>query len=203
MGQAPRSPSPGGKPVQNLCSKAATHGSRDPSQDPAPCHQKSLSLKKKKKSLDTLGGFLSCSGVAPPEASRLSPTELWSCSSQSSRSLRIHYGFFWPDALRPVTAGTKPDLATAPSPPFPTAHFGRMLTRAALSFQHPWSCPTFPPARSLLSIPLGISAEAVPRRGASVNTQGRWRDALSPSTTAAVAFPSHLCLHGAVWDVSW
>ncbi|NXE74170.1 T3JAM protein, partial [Cochlearius cochlearius] len=71
----------------------------------------------------------------------------------------------------------QPDLATAPSPPFPTAHFGRMLTRAALSFQHPWSCPTFPPARSLLSIPLGISAEAIPRQGASVNTQGKWRDA--------------------------
>ncbi|KAM6041210.1 TRAF3-interacting JNK-activating modulator isoform 2-T2 [Theristicus caerulescens] len=38
--------------------------------------------------------------------------------------------------------------------------------------QHPWSCPAFAPARSPLSIPLGISAEAVPRRGASVNTQG-------------------------------
>ncbi|NXF48708.1 T3JAM protein, partial [Oceanites oceanicus] len=46
---------------------------------------------------------------------------------------------------------------------------------AALSFQHAWSCPTFPPARSplSLSVPLDISAEAVPRRGASVNTQGR------------------------------
>ncbi|NXJ47876.1 T3JAM protein, partial [Spizaetus tyrannus] len=50
----------------------------------------------------------------------------------------------------------------------------KMLTWAALSFQHPWSCPTFPPAHSLLSlsVPLGISAGAVPRRGASVNTQG-------------------------------
>ncbi|XP_075578440.1 TRAF3-interacting JNK-activating modulator [Pelecanus crispus] len=40
--------------------------------------------------------------------------------------------------------------------------------------QHPWSCPTLPLARSglSLSIPLGISAEAVSRRGASVNTQG-------------------------------
>ncbi|XP_065505692.1 TRAF3-interacting JNK-activating modulator [Caloenas nicobarica] len=40
--------------------------------------------------------------------------------------------------------------------------------------QHPRSCATFPPARSplSLSVPLGISAEAVPRRGASVNTQG-------------------------------
>ncbi|NWU49223.1 T3JAM protein, partial [Dromas ardeola] len=71
-----------------------------------------------------------------------------------------------PGALYPVTAWTMPDPATA--------HFGEMLTHAALSFQHPWSCPTFPPAHSLLSlsIPLGISAEAVPRRGASVNTQG-------------------------------
>ncbi|NXI91010.1 T3JAM protein, partial [Psophia crepitans] len=36
------------------------------------------------------------------------------------------------------------------------------------------SCPTFSPARSLLGIsdPLGFSAEAVPRQGASVNTQG-------------------------------
>ncbi|KFV95866.1 TRAF3-interacting JNK-activating modulator, partial [Eurypyga helias] len=43
-----------------------------------------------------------------------------------------------------------------------------------LSFQHPWSSPTLPPAHTLLglSIPLGILAEAVPGRGASVNTQG-------------------------------
>ncbi|NXI55490.1 T3JAM protein, partial [Chloroceryle aenea] len=43
-----------------------------------------------------------------------------------------------------------------------------------LSFQHPWSCPTFPPTHSplSLSIPLGIPAGAVPGRGASVNTQG-------------------------------
>ncbi|NXT50300.1 T3JAM protein, partial [Pluvianellus socialis] len=60
----------------------------------------------------------------------------------------------------------------------------QMLTRAALSFQHTWSCPTFPSAHSLLSlgVPLGISAEAVPRRGASVNTQGSltrsWRGEL-------------------------
>ncbi|NXW13818.1 T3JAM protein, partial [Circaetus pectoralis] len=75
----------------------------------------------------------------------------------------------------------QPDTATAPSPPFLTAHFGELLTWAALSFQHPWSCPTFPPARSLvgLSVPLGISAGAVPRRGASVNTQGR-RGMLGP-----------------------
>ncbi|NXC66377.1 T3JAM protein, partial [Anhinga anhinga] len=44
---------------------------------------------------------------------------------------------------------------------------------AALSFQHPRSCPMFPPAHSLLSlsIPLSISAEAIPRQGASVSTQ--------------------------------
>ncbi|NWR61098.1 T3JAM protein, partial [Bucorvus abyssinicus] len=68
----------------------------------------------------------------------------------------------------------QPDLATASSPPFLTAHFGEMLTRAALSFQHLWSFPTFPPAHSLFSrsIPLGIPAGAIPRRGASVNTQG-------------------------------
>ncbi|KFP87312.1 TRAF3-interacting JNK-activating modulator, partial [Apaloderma vittatum] len=43
-----------------------------------------------------------------------------------------------------------------------------------LSFQPPWSCPTFPPARSSLSpsIPLSISGRAVPRRGASMNTRG-------------------------------
>ncbi|KAM9369396.1 TRAF3-interacting JNK-activating modulator [Phaethornis superciliosus] len=40
--------------------------------------------------------------------------------------------------------------------------------------QHPRSCPTFPPARSQLrlKVPFGISAEAVPRRSASLNTQG-------------------------------
>ncbi|NWS48163.1 T3JAM protein, partial [Probosciger aterrimus] len=48
----------------------------------------------------------------------------------------------------------------------------QMLTRAALSFQHPWSCPTFSPALSplSLSIPCSSSAEAIPRQG--VNTQG-------------------------------
>ncbi|NXT84364.1 T3JAM protein, partial [Zapornia atra] len=57
---------------------------------------------------------------------------------------------------------------TAPSPPLPTAHLGEMLTRATLSFQHPWSCPTL----SLAQPPLRISAAAVPRQGAPVNTQG-------------------------------
>ncbi|NWI84780.1 T3JAM protein, partial [Pitta sordida] len=48
------------------------------------------------------------------------------------------------------------------------------LTPAALSFQNSWSCPTFPPAHSLLhlSTPRGIAAEATPGRGDSVNTQG-------------------------------
>ncbi|XP_035750754.1 TRAF3-interacting JNK-activating modulator isoform X2 [Egretta garzetta] len=54
-------------------------------------------------------------------------------------------------------------------PPDPSS---RVEPRPLVLLQHPWSCPTFPPARSLLSIPLGISAEAIPRRGASVNTQG-------------------------------
>ncbi|NXN62574.1 T3JAM protein, partial [Rynchops niger] len=63
------------------------------------------------------------------------------------------------------------------------AHFGEMLTQAALSFQHPWSCPTFPAVHSplSLSIPLGISAEAVPKYGASVNTQGT-QTLTNPST---------------------
>ncbi|KAM6399134.1 TRAF3-interacting JNK-activating modulator [Rhynochetos jubatus] len=50
----------------------------------------------------------------------------------------------------------------------------RVEPRPPILLQHPWSSPTFPPAHSLLglSVPLGILAEAVPRRGASVNTQG-------------------------------
>ncbi|XP_017596634.1 PREDICTED: TRAF3-interacting JNK-activating modulator isoform X2 [Corvus brachyrhynchos] len=50
--------------------------------------------------------------------------------------------------------------------PLPSACFGETLTAAALSFQHPRSCPTLSPAQSLLhlSIPQG--------RGDSVNTQG-------------------------------
>ncbi|NXV42658.1 T3JAM protein, partial [Uria aalge] len=68
-----------------------------------------------------------------------------------------------------------PRLSILLQPDPATTHFGEMLTQAALSFQHPRSCPTFPPVHSplSLSIPLGISAEAVPKRGASVNTQGR------------------------------
>ncbi|NXA24729.1 T3JAM protein, partial [Ibidorhyncha struthersii] len=50
----------------------------------------------------------------------------------------------------------------------------RVDRRLSIPIQHPWSCPTFPPAHSplSLSIPLRISAEAVPRRGGSINTQG-------------------------------
>ncbi|XP_010176315.2 TRAF3-interacting JNK-activating modulator [Antrostomus carolinensis] len=60
----------------------------------------------------------------------------------------------------------------------PKAHL-----RPPALLQHPWSCPTFPPAHSQLSlsIPLGISAEAVPGRGASVNTQGT-QTLTNPST---------------------
>ncbi|XP_062461508.1 TRAF3-interacting JNK-activating modulator isoform X1 [Pezoporus occidentalis] len=48
----------------------------------------------------------------------------------------------------------------------------RLELRPSILLQHPWSCPTFPPAFSPLglSIPCSTSAEAIPRRG--VNTQG-------------------------------
>ncbi|NWQ59519.1 T3JAM protein, partial [Neopipo cinnamomea] len=48
------------------------------------------------------------------------------------------------------------------------------LPQAALSFQDSWSCPTSPPAQSLLrlSVPLGIPAETIPGQSDSVNTQG-------------------------------
>ncbi|XP_075632116.1 TRAF3-interacting JNK-activating modulator isoform X2 [Balearica regulorum gibbericeps] len=56
-------------------------------------------------------------------------------------------------------------------PPDPSS---RVEPRSPVLLQHPWSCPTFFPAHSPLGLsdPLGISAEAIPRRGASVNTQG-------------------------------
>ncbi|XP_048184202.1 TRAF3-interacting JNK-activating modulator isoform X7 [Corvus hawaiiensis] len=77
--------------------------------------------------------------------------------------------------------GQEPEARTPPDPssrvepspsillqvqPLPSACFGETLTAAALSFQHPRSCPTLSPAQSLLhlSIPQG--------RGDSVNTQG-------------------------------
>ncbi|NXB31640.1 T3JAM protein, partial [Eulacestoma nigropectus] len=75
--------------------------------------------------------------------------------------------------------GREPEARTPPDPssrgeprpsallqPLPSACFGETLTAAALSFQHPRSCPTFPPAQSLLRL-------SVPRgREDSVNTQG-------------------------------
>ncbi|NXP48495.1 T3JAM protein, partial [Heliornis fulica] len=54
---------------------------------------------------------------------------------------------------------------------------------AVLSFQHSWSCPTFSPSHP----PLGISAEAIPRQGDSMNTQGRLLQT-PPSLTALTHF---------------
>ncbi|NXT35813.1 T3JAM protein, partial [Pelecanoides urinatrix] len=69
--------------------------------------------------------------------------------------------------------GQQPEARIPPDPSSRVEPRPPMLTRAVLLFQHPWSCPTSPPARSLLSlsIPHGILAEAIPRGGASVNTQ--------------------------------
>lgn len=118
-------------------------------------------------------GFLSCSSVVvpPPKASKFSPTSPQSSGAAAAKAADS-CGFavvssHLLDALHPVTAVTKPDPTTT--------HVGEMLTQADLSFQHPWRCPTFPPVHSplSLSVPLSISAEAVPKRGASMNTQGR------------------------------
>ncbi|XP_054037073.1 TRAF3-interacting JNK-activating modulator isoform X1 [Rissa tridactyla] len=59
----------------------------------------------------------------------------------------------------------------------------RVDPRLSILLQHPRSCPTFPPAHSPLSLsaPLGVSVEAVPKRGASVNTQGT-QTLTNPST---------------------
>ncbi|KFV09724.1 TRAF3-interacting JNK-activating modulator, partial [Tauraco erythrolophus] len=75
-----------------------------------------------------------------------------------------------PDPSSQVDPGPPVLLQPQPLP----LHLRRTLTRAALSFQHPRSCPTVPPAHSLfsLSVPLGTSAGPIPRRGAPVNTQG-------------------------------
>ncbi|NWH26684.1 T3JAM protein, partial [Grus americana] len=91
-----------------------------------------------------------------------------------------------PEARVPLDPSS-PVEPRSPPLPFLTAHFGEMLTRAALSFQHPWSCPTFFPAHSPLGLgdPLSISAGAMPRRGASVNTQGRRGMLEFPSTTSS------------------
>ncbi|XP_074019436.1 TRAF3-interacting JNK-activating modulator isoform X2 [Numenius arquata] len=61
--------------------------------------------------------------------------------------------------------------AEARVPPVPSL---RVDPGPSILLQHPQRCPTLPPALSPLSlgIPLSISAEAIPRRGASVNTQG-------------------------------
>ncbi|XP_051494954.1 TRAF3-interacting JNK-activating modulator isoform X2 [Apus apus] len=48
----------------------------------------------------------------------------------------------------------------------------RVEPRLPILLQHPWSCPTFPPAPLSFSVPLSTSAEAKPRPGASMNTRG-------------------------------
>ncbi|KFU84401.1 TRAF3-interacting JNK-activating modulator [Chaetura pelagica] len=58
-----------------------------------------------------------------------------------------------------------------PDPSAPHSPFCRDADSAVLSFQHPGS-PAFPPAPVSLSVPLSTSAEAKPRPGASMNTQG-------------------------------
>lgn len=112
-----------------------------------------------------LPATLSRSGaVIPPipTVSRLFshfPTKLWSSGSQSSRFLWICHS----SSASPCCSSPSPSLQVQP---LPSACFGETLTAAALSFQHPRSCPTLPPAQSLphLSIPQG--------QGDSVNTQG-------------------------------
>ncbi|XP_065554633.1 TRAF3-interacting JNK-activating modulator isoform X2 [Lathamus discolor] len=61
---------------------------------------------------------------------------------------------------------------TPPGQRIPLDPSARLEPRPSILLQHPWSCPTFPPALSplSLSIPCSTSAEAIPRRG--VNTQG-------------------------------
>ncbi|NXG63335.1 T3JAM protein, partial [Hemiprocne comata] len=60
----------------------------------------------------------------------------------------------------------------SPCPSIPHSPFCRDADSGALSFQHPRNCPTFPPALPSLSISLSTLAEAIPRPGASMNTQG-------------------------------
>ncbi|XP_069731944.1 TRAF3-interacting JNK-activating modulator [Phaenicophaeus curvirostris] len=52
----------------------------------------------------------------------------------------------------------------------PADHSSRLDLRSSILLQKPWNCPTFSPAHSPLH--LNISAEAAPRRGVSVSTQG-------------------------------
>ncbi|XP_074781390.1 TRAF3-interacting JNK-activating modulator isoform X2 [Athene noctua] len=63
-------------------------------------------------------------------------------------------------------------LGQEPEARAPPDRSSRVYQRPPVLLQHPWSCPTFPPAHCCLGIPLDISAEAMARRGASVNTQG-------------------------------
>ncbi|NXR75912.1 T3JAM protein, partial [Pycnonotus jocosus] len=64
-------------------------------------------------------------------------------------------------------AGTRPEPSPSILPqPLPSACFGQTLTAAVLSFQHPRSCPTFPPAQPLLT----LSTPQGP--GDSLTTQG-------------------------------
>ncbi|XP_014804044.1 PREDICTED: TRAF3-interacting JNK-activating modulator isoform X3 [Calidris pugnax] len=65
----------------------------------------------------------------------------------------------------------------------PPVSSSRVDPGPSILLQHPRSCPVFPPALSplSLSIPRSISAEAIPRRGASMNTQGT-QTPTNPST---------------------
>ncbi|KAJ7427922.1 TRAF3 interacting protein 3 [Willisornis vidua] len=59
-----------------------------------------------------------------------------------------------------------------PEEQIPPDSSSRVEPRPTVLLQNSWSCPTFPPARSHLSIPLGSPADAIPGQGDSVNTQG-------------------------------
>uniref|UniRef100_A0A8C8BDX5 TRAF3 interacting protein 3 n=1 Tax=Otus sunia TaxID=257818 RepID=A0A8C8BDX5_9STRI len=76
-----------------------------------------------------------------------------------------------------TAAGQEPEARVPPD------RSSRVYPRPPVLLQHPWSCPTFSPAHSCLSVPLDISAEAVPSQGATVNTQGT-QTLTNPSTGA-------------------
>ncbi|XP_071435019.1 TRAF3-interacting JNK-activating modulator [Pithys albifrons albifrons] len=59
-----------------------------------------------------------------------------------------------------------------PEEQIPPDSSSRVEPRPTVLLQNSWSCPTFPPAQSHLSIPLGSPADAIPGQGDSVNTQG-------------------------------
>ncbi|NXE20895.1 T3JAM protein, partial [Ardeotis kori] len=92
--------------------------------------------------------------------------------------------------------GREPEarVPLAPCSPEELRPRAQMPTQAALSFQHPRSCATFPPACSplSLSVPLGVPAEAVPRRGTSVNTQDK-----PPIPKTCLKFPNPVPERGA------